>query len=125
LPDVFVCRREELEDDTRRLVDLDGVEVAVLLAGDRVVAYENRCLHQGGPVCEGMIIGRVVPQLDEDKRVLGETFSTSELHIACPWHGWEFDLATGECATDRRRRLRKFEVAERDGSVFLVLGDRG
>jgi nitrite reductase (NADH) small subunit len=124
VPDVFVCRRHELEDDTRRLVDLDGTEVAVLLAGDTVVAYENRCLHQGGPVCEGMIIGRVVPQLGEDKRMLGETFSTDELHIACPWHGWEFDLATGACATDRRRRLRKFEVAERDGGVYLVIGGR-
>jgi nitrite reductase (NADH) small subunit len=124
MPEVFVCRRDDLADDTRRLVDLDGVEVAVLLAGDSVVAYENRCVHQGGPVCEGMIIGRVEAMLDGDQRHLGETFSTSELHIVCPWHGWEYDLATGECAADRRLRLRGFEISERDGEVYLVVDDR-
>jgi nitrite reductase/ring-hydroxylating ferredoxin subunit len=120
--EVFVCRRQDLADDTRQLIDIDGIEVAVLLAGDTVVAYENRCLHQGGPVCEGLIIGRVEALIDDHKRSLGETFSASTLHIACPWHGWEYDLATGECASDRRRRLRKFEVTERAGDVYLRIG---
>lgn len=123
MSEVFVCRRQDLADDTRQLVNVNGVEVAVLLAGDTVVAYENRCLHQGGPVCEGMIIGRVEPLLDDEKRSLGERFSTTTLHIACPWHGWEYNLATGECAADSRLRLRNFEISERGDGIYIHVED--
>jgi nitrite reductase/ring-hydroxylating ferredoxin subunit len=97
----------------------DGREVGVFRVDGQVVAYENSCAHQGGPVCTGDILGRYLQVLAPDKTVLREEFSTTELHLVCPWHGWEYRLDTGECAVNPRYRLRRVPVAERDGLVFL------
>ena len=35
------------------------------------------------------------------------------MHFVCPWHGYEYDLKTGECVGDRKLKLRKFEVVKR------------
>jgi len=102
------------------LVSLDdGREVGIFRVDGRVVAYDNSCAHQGGPVCTGDILGKYLQVLAPDKTVLREEFSTTELHLVCPWHGWEYRLDTGECAVNPRYRLRRVPVAERDGLVFL------
>jgi nitrite reductase (NADH) small subunit len=97
----------------------DGREVGVFRVDGQVVAYENSCAHQGGPVCTGDILGKYLQVLAPDKTVLREEFSTTELHLVCPWHGWEYRLDTGECAVNPRYRLRRVPVTERDGLVFL------
>ena len=83
-----------------------GYEIGIFRLGEEFRAYENVCLHQGGPVCSGVVIGKVEQVLRDDKTVAFERESTEELHMICPWHGWEYDLENGECATDRRLRLR-------------------
>ncbi len=95
-----------------------GTELGVFRVRGRVHAYENRCRHQGGPVCTGEIIGRYEQVLNADGTVAGERFADDEVRIACPWHGWEYDLETGECTADRRYRLRRFPVTVRDGDVY-------
>lgn len=97
----------------------DGREVGIFRVDGQVVAYENSCAHQGGPVCTGDILGKYLQILAPDKTVLREEFSATELHLVCPWHGWEYRLDTGECAVNPRYRLRRVPVAERDGLVFL------
>jgi nitrite reductase/ring-hydroxylating ferredoxin subunit len=111
--------RADLTDGRRVLVEVGGVEVGVLEHEGTVYAYENRCVHQGGPVCEGVIIGRVEEVLDEAGLSRGGRFSTEQTHIVCPWHGFEFELTTGVCVADPRRRLRGFRVVEREGEVYV------
>ena len=101
------------------LVHAGGVEVGVFKVHGQVVAYENRCAHQGGPVCIGEIIGRYEEVLGPAGSTLGERFADDEPHIVCPWHGWEYDLATGRCHADRRYGLRRYPVEVRGGRVFL------
>jgi nitrite reductase (NADH) small subunit len=57
-----------------RPVTVAGVELALFNLGSRFAAIENRCPHQGGPLCDGIVSGTTV---------------------VCPLHGWRFDLATG------------------------------
>jgi nitrite reductase/ring-hydroxylating ferredoxin subunit len=118
--EVLVGRRDDFAADQRKIVTIDGREVGVLHHEGRFYAYENRCVHQGGPVCEGRIIGRVEAVLADDKTMLGERFSETETHLVCPWHGYEYDLATGECAADRRLRLRRYEVVEKGDEIYVV-----
>ena len=40
--------------------------------------------------------------------------------LRCAWHGWEFDIETGACAGDRRRKLRRYETVERGGQVYVL-----
>jgi nitrite reductase/ring-hydroxylating ferredoxin subunit len=119
--EVLVGRRAELEDGQRVFLEVGGVQIGVLEHAGRLHAFENRCSHQGGPVCEGTVIGRVRQRFDAEGRTVGYEFSPTELHLVCPWHGVEFELETGVCASDRRRRIRRFEVLERDGAVYVVL----
>jgi nitrite reductase/ring-hydroxylating ferredoxin subunit len=75
----------------------------------------------GGPVGEGMIIGKTEAVLDADRRVLEERFSETEIHLVCPWHGWEYDIRTGEFAGDRSLCLKRFETAVRGDQVYVVV----
>ena len=118
---MLVGTRSDFDDDGRRLISAGEVEIGVLLHDGGFVAYENRCVHQGGPVCEGKIIARVEAVLGEDQKMLGERFSDNETHIVCPWHGYEYDLATGECAADRRLRLRRYEVVVKGEGIYVVV----
>ena len=102
------------------LVRAGEVEAGVFMVKGRLHAYENRCRHQGGPVCTGEIIGRYEQVLRPDGTVAGERFADDEVRIACPWHGWEYDLETGECTADRRFRLRRLEVRVREGEAYVI-----
>lgn len=102
------------------VVDVDGVEVGVLRAGGELRAYENRCPHQGGPVCYGRLMGRQEAILDERQHVVGERLSTERFDLICPWHGWSYDALSGENIGDRHYRLKRWDLAVRDGSVYLL-----
>lgn len=120
MPEVLIGSRSRLEDGTRLMVEVDGVEIGVFEHAGRLFAFENRCLHQGGPVCEGTLLGRVERLLDEGGRDLGGAFSEREIHLICPWHGWEFDLDSGCSVAYPELRLRRYQVLERDGDVYVV-----
>jgi nitrite reductase/ring-hydroxylating ferredoxin subunit len=60
----------------------------------------------------------VVERLDEHRRSLGDFFG-DRTHIVCPWHGYEFDLRTGEHPADPSIRLRPYPVHERDGEIVV------
>ena len=69
-----VTRTENIPLREGRSVKLGGVEIAIFNLGERFMAIENRCPHQGGPLCDGIVSGATV---------------------VCPLHGWGFDLVTG------------------------------
>jgi nitrite reductase/ring-hydroxylating ferredoxin subunit len=121
MADVLVCKAGEIKDGEVRIVAVNDVEVGVYQHDGKYYAYRNHCLHQGGPACEGVMLPKVRDVFGQDKILLGQTFDESEMHIVCPWHGWEYKLETGECAADARLRLQRFTVTERDGSVYVAL----
>jgi nitrite reductase (NADH) small subunit len=125
--DISVERREihvgstaDFEGGRRRMLVVNGREIVVLRHEDRFYAYENVCLHMGGPVAEGVLIPKVEAILGDGGVQLGERFNSDEMHIVCPWHGWEYDLETGEFMGDRRRKLRKFETQQRGDDVYIL-----
>ena len=115
----FVAKASEFPDGDRRIVFVGDNEIGVFRHEGKYYAYSNFCLHQGGPACEGLIINNVVDLVDPDRTYQGQKFG-DELHFACPWHGYEYDLKTGECIGDRKQKLRKFEVIERGGDIYVV-----
>lgn len=115
----FVGRLHDFAETGRVVVQAAGTEVGVFQQGSTFYAYENRCLHQGGPACEGLVLGKVVQHLSADKKVLREGFSSDNIHFVCPWHGWEYEMATGRCAADPTMRLRRFEVVQRDDAIYI------
>lgn len=110
---------EELTAAGRKLVRVGDREVVVFAVDGGWCAYENRCPHAGGPVCEGRIMPRVEAEIFPTGEMGELRFSEDEFHLVCPWHGWEFDLRTGVSATDRRRRLRRFQVEEHEDGLYV------
>lgn len=95
---VEVAKARDIPEGGGRIVVVAGHLVAVL--NDRGVfrAIENVCLHRGGPVGEGVLEDGV---------------------ITCPWHGWQYDVATGRNTVNPSARLRTYRV-KLEGDAVLV-----
>jgi nitrite reductase/ring-hydroxylating ferredoxin subunit len=88
---VLVAPVSEFAPGDRRIVEVGGRSIGVFRVDDDFYAIRNRCPHQGGPLCVGPLAPPVSSSGPRDLRV-GE----GPMLIACPWHGWEYDLATGQ-----------------------------
>ena len=115
-----VCRGDDVLDNQVKILEIDGVEIGLIRVNGFVVAFENSCPHQGGPVCYGEVLQRIEVVLDHQKRVVEERLSREDVDLVCPWHGWEFDIMTGECIADRRIHLRRWKIVERDGLIYTL-----
>ncbi len=109
-----------LQEGERWLLEADGTTIGVFLVRGAFLAYESVCPHSGGPVCEGQIRPAVTALVDEQGRLVRERDEPGLPRIACPWHGWEFDLETGTAVGDPLKRLRVFDVEVDDGRVYVV-----
>jgi nitrite reductase/ring-hydroxylating ferredoxin subunit len=118
--EIFVSEASALSEGERKVFAVGKREVGVYRVNGQLYAYENHCAHQGGPACEGMMMPKVEEVLGEDKTFRMQRFNYDEWHIVCPWHAWEYDLKTGEFVVDRGRRLKKYEVVEKGGKIFIV-----
>jgi nitrite reductase/ring-hydroxylating ferredoxin subunit len=118
--ELLVGRVGDFADGRRVMVRVDDRDVFVFEHNGRFHAFENVCRHMGGPVGEGILMGKVEAVLDENRAWVRDRFSTTEIHIVCPWHGWEYDIETGECAANRRIKLRRYEAVQRGEDVYVV-----
>ncbi|MEW6052023.1 MAG: Rieske (2Fe-2S) protein [Candidatus Zixiibacteriota bacterium] len=41
--------------------------------------------------------------------------------LTCNWHGWKYDLRTGECLTQPGMRLKRYDIEVEGDQVFLIL----
>jgi nitrite reductase/ring-hydroxylating ferredoxin subunit len=119
MAEFFVAKSSEMKDGDRRIVNAGRREIGVFHKDGAYYAYSNTCLHQGGPACEGMMINNVIDVIDKDRTYHGQTYG-DEMHFVCPWHGYEYDLKTGECIGDRKQKLRKFEIVKRGDDIYVV-----
>lgn len=100
-----VAKVSEVAPGERKLVDVQGKSIGVFNVNGSFVAVLNYCPHEGAPVCLGKVSGTTLPSPP------GEYYWGREGEVlTCPWHGWEFDLLTGTCLTDKRK-LRKYPVS--------------
>jgi nitrite reductase/ring-hydroxylating ferredoxin subunit len=112
-----VATIDELPPGTRKIVEVAGRQVGVFNVGGELFALRNRCPHQGGPLCEGRLAGRVeveAPGLEIQYSRAGEI-------LRCPWHSWEYDIRTGQSWFDPAQvRVRAYEVAVEPGGALAA-----
>jgi nitrite reductase/ring-hydroxylating ferredoxin subunit len=112
---------EIIENNDRKVIKHGALEIGVLHRDGELFAYRNHCTHQGGPACEGMIIAKVEDVIQPDRTVTGQRFSETEIHFVCPWHGVEYDLQSGVCAPNPKKRLQKFDVIKKGNEVYVLV----
>lgn len=72
--------------------------VAIFRVHDRLFALDGMCAHQGGPLAGGTV---------------------ADGCVTCPWHGWQYELATGIQTINRQPLQRVFEVRELEGRIEI------
>jgi len=93
-------RVEDLPDGNCKTIELPaGRELALFNINGEFYATENSCPHKGAPLSEGILCEHV---------------------IECDWHGWQFDVRTGECLTVPEEVLT-YEVVVKDGLIRVLL----
>ena len=93
---VTVARIEEVPEGTIAGVRAGEEEIALAHCDGGFYAVQAHCLHLQGPLAEGRLEGCV---------------------LSCPWHGWQYDVRTGENEFDRAICLRTYPVQVEDGEV--------
>jgi len=101
-----ICPAAEFDAGERRIVTLDGFSVGVFNVDGEYYAMKNDCPHQRAPLCEGKLGGTT------------ESDSPGEYNwvrpgqvVRCPWHGWEFDVKTGESVFNPHKvKAKTFEA---------------
>ncbi len=106
---------EDFPAGTRRIVDLGNVSVGVFHVEGRFYALRNYCPHEGAELCLGKLTGT-----NEPTDRCGEyQWGREGMILRCPWHAWEFDLASGESLFNPKLKIKTYEVTLRAGEVWL------
>ena len=111
-----VGRASELAPGERRLIDVKGHSLGLFNVGGAFVAALNLCPHELAPVCRGRVGGTTLVSPPGEYR-----WGRAGEILACPWHGWEFDLLTGKALADERVRLRRYLVTVEDDTIYVTL----
>ena len=111
-----VGRASELAPGERRLIEVKGHSVGLFNVNGEIIAALNLCPHELAPVCRGRVGGTTLPSPPGEYR-----WGRQGEILACPWHGWEFDLLTGRALADERVRLRRYPVSVEDDTIFVTL----
>lgn len=110
----------EFEENVFRVFEIEGRSVGVVRTNRGFFAVLNVCPHQHAPICQGRLGGTMRPSAPGEY-----VYCEDEPVLSCPWHRWEFELATGESyGKVTRKRLLTFDVEVAGAEVF-VLGRRG
>ena len=108
MPRHVVATVEEIAPGTCKIVAVAGREIGVFNVHGEFHALVNRCPHEGAALCLGPILARFTADRPGEYRLTrhGEM-------LRCPWHGWEFDIKTGQswCHPENvKARTYKVEV---------------
>ena len=110
-----VARAGEVAPGQCKLVTVAGREIGVFNVDGRYFALANRCPHEGGPLCQGRIVALV--QSDGPGHY---ALTRDREFLRCPWHGWEFDIRTGQSWCDpKSTRARQFQVTVEPGEALM------
>lgn len=94
-----VCRSEELPIGSAKAIKVLAKQIAVFNIDGVIHAMDGLCQHMKAPLVTS-------GKLDGTK-------------LTCKMHGWEYDIATGECIGKPFVRLRQYDIEIENGDVFV------
>ena len=97
---VKVARIREIKPGRRKVVSVNGVEIALLNLNGEFYAISNRRPHADFPLTYAPIYGDT---------------------IICPDHASMFNLKTGQCVTKSSCALRTYKVVEEGKDIKLEI----
>jgi 3-phenylpropionate/trans-cinnamate dioxygenase ferredoxin subunit len=118
---VVVGRVEDIPPGGRKIVTpfRGRAGIGVFNVQGTYHALRNLCPHKRGPLCTGRVSGRVVASAPPSTYASGLAVERDGAILRCPWHLWEFDIATGQCLVDPQMRVKTYPVAIEQGQVVV------
>lgn len=102
----------ELPEGTRRVFVVKGRPIVVFNIAGEYFAMLNKCPHQGAPLADG----KLTALMTSPSAGMVRCERAGEI-LRCPWHGWEFDVRSGESWFDpAHTKVRMYEVDLETGS---------
>lgn len=101
MPFVPAAKTAEIPAGTIREVQVGGKPIALANVDGKFCAISNTCLHRGGPLGQGVLTGK---------------------NLICPWHGWEYDVATGKTTMNPTVGVDSYATEVRGDEVFVDVG---
>ena len=109
---IIIAKAADVPSGKSRRIVVKGRNLAVFNVSGEYFALLDSCPHEGAALSAGQIIGLAESDMPGEYRLCrkGE-------FVRCPWHGWEFEIRTGQsyCAP-KRYRTRNFEVQVESGA---------
>jgi len=96
---VKVASVDEVPAGQGKVVEVSGREIALFNAGGgQFFASGSICPHENGPLGEGALDGETV---------------------ICPWHGFDFDLKSGDCLVDPDLKVPIYPVKVEGSDIYV------
>lgn len=100
---VKICRVEDLPENRGVRFEVEDEDLAIFKINGEVFVISNICPHNHvSLIYKGTI---------------------NKYSVACPVHGWEFDLNTGN-TLNNQSKIRTYETKVIDGELFVKLSSR-
>jgi 3-phenylpropionate/trans-cinnamate dioxygenase ferredoxin subunit len=116
-----VGKVDELKDGEGMVVTVNDRSIGVFHVHGEFYGLVNRCPHKGGELCKGRLVGNLMS--DGPGRF---SYDASTKLLMCPWHGWEFDVRTGQSYLDPTTvRVRPYQVQVEEGQLVMNEVDAG
>ena len=112
---VRVLDADAVTERTFSIVDAGGHSIGIARIDGALRAVRNECPHNGAPLCRGTLWSTYAP-------CETHSFAPDELDgriLACPWHGRQFDVVTGQALYQPDVSALTYEVWEDDGGVYV------
>lgn len=95
---VEVANVSDLKEGEGKVVNANGTDIALFNVDGEFYAINNKCVHKGGPLGEGVLDGDIV---------------------SCPWHGWQFNVKTGVSPVNPAAKVDCYPVKVEGDKVFV------
>jgi nitrite reductase/ring-hydroxylating ferredoxin subunit len=97
----YMCNTSDISPKKPFIFNLtENEQLVVFQLEQKYYALENRCPHAGARLHEGTIEGKV---------------------LTCIWHGWRFDLESGQSLNEYWARLKTYTLRVRKNKIYLRL----
>lgn len=97
---IRVCPLAELKPGTSVEKRILARRLAVFNDGGELLAIEADCKHMKASLAAGNVKDGIV---------------------TCRWHGWQYDLRSGQCLTVEGMKLKRYEIEIAAGDVFVLI----
>ena len=96
---VKIAQKGDLSPGEGKVLEAEGQTIALFNVDGTFYAIENTCTHVGGPLGEGALVGD---------------------QVTCPWHGAQFNVASGKVLDPPAPSDVKSFVVTIEGSDVLI-----